>query len=104
MFLLCSRNETMARQANRDEKVAPEAGGRGALARLNIAPADPFAHIGTQIDPERRRGRGAVSNPLARFEPTHRHAEDDGWGALEDLLPFKTKVTIERPRKIITTN
>ena len=95
----------MGRQEKRADKVAQKTSGRDAvLASLKIAPTEPFAHVGTQIDPERRRGRGAVSNPLARFEPTHRHAEDDGWGGLEDLPPFRTEVTIERPRKIITTN
>ncbi len=74
------------------------------LASPRVAPVDPIANTGHRIDPERRRGRGAVSNPTARFEPTHREAEDDGWGGLEALAPFKTEVTIEKARSIITRN
>nr|PZN39387.1 MAG: radical SAM protein [Pseudomonadota bacterium] len=69
-----------------------------------VCPADPFAHIGNRIDPERRRGRGAVSNPAARYEPTHREDVDDGWESLADLPPFKTEVQTEKARTIITRN
>src|SRR5688572_29731425 len=34
--------------------------------------------VGAAVDPELRRGRGAVSNPPARFEPTRAEAEPDG--------------------------
>jgi len=53
---------------------------------------------------ERRRGRGAVTNPTGRFEPTVRVPEDDGWDGLADLPPFRTEVTREAPRRIITRN
>ncbi len=53
---------------------------------------------------ERRRGRGAVTNPSGRFEPHAKVAFDDGWQSLEELPPFKTYVTEERARKIITRN
>src|SRR5262249_33410073 len=53
---------------------------------------------------DRRRGRGAVSNASGRFESRARFAEDDGWGSLEDLPPFRTEVTEERARAIITRN
>ena len=56
------------------------------------------------IDPERRRGRGAVINPAGRFETERREAVDDGWGALETLPAFKTEVTVEKARTIITRN
>ena len=59
------------------------------------------AHI---VDLDRRRGRGAVSNASGRFEGLARVAEDDGWGSLEDLPPFRTEVTEERARTIITRN
>jgi DNA repair photolyase len=52
----------------------------------------------------RRRGRGAVSNRAGRFEEEKRETVDDGWGSLETLAPFKTEITIERPRTIITRN
>jgi DNA repair photolyase len=52
-----------------------------------------------------RRGRGAVSNPTGRFEPTAREAFDDGWGSLgEAPPPLETIVTEERTRSIIARN
>jgi DNA repair photolyase len=56
------------------------------------------------IAPERRRGRGASTNPVGRFEPYARVAEDDGWEGLADLPPFKTEISFEAARKIITRN
>lgn len=56
------------------------------------------------VDKERRRGRGAVSNPSGRFEPQARIDLDDGWRSLEELPPFKTEVTEEAARRIITRN
>ncbi len=56
------------------------------------------------VDAQRRRGRGAESNRSGRFEPTSRHLEDDGWGTLDVLPPFKTEVQVEQPRRIITRN
>ncbi|HUZ66380.1 MAG TPA: PA0069 family radical SAM protein [Beijerinckiaceae bacterium] len=53
---------------------------------------------------ERRRGRGANSNRSGRFERETRSPVDDGWSALEELEPFRTQVTSERARKIITRN
>ena len=53
---------------------------------------------------DRRRGRGAVSNVSGRFEGERREDADDGWNALDSLPAFKTQVTIERPRKIISRN
>jgi len=60
--------------------------------------------LGPQIEPRRRRGRGAVSNPSGRFEKLRAELFDDGWDSLEDLEPFKVTVQEERPRKIITRN
>ena len=56
------------------------------------------------IDPERRRGRGAVTNAGGRFEPRVRIAFDDGWQSLEDLPPFRTEVAVDAARKVITRN
>lgn len=58
----------------------------------------------TGVDSDRRRGRGAVTNPSGRFEPISRVDEDDGWGSSEELPPFKTHVTIETPRSVISHN
>ncbi|HEV7327493.1 MAG TPA: PA0069 family radical SAM protein [Bosea sp. (in: a-proteobacteria)] len=73
-------------------------------APVRLAPVDPLAHIGSQIDPDRRRGRGATINPGGRYEAEQRISEDDGWGSLGELPPFKTEVSVEKPRSIITRN
>ena len=64
----------------------------------------PAGEVGTAVDRERRRGRGAQSNASGRYEPLARVAFDDGWEKLEDLPPFKTSVTADATRKIITRN
>lgn len=52
-----------------------------------------------------RNGRGAVSNPAGRFEPTRTEAVDDGWGSLdEELPPLQTIVRPEPARSIISRN
>jgi DNA repair photolyase len=56
------------------------------------------------VEADRRRGRGAVTNVSGRFEPIARVAEDDGWESLAELPVFKTTITNEKPRTIITTN
>jgi DNA repair photolyase len=56
------------------------------------------------IADERRRGRGALTNESGRFEPQAREDFDDGWGALEELAAFKTEITFERAKTIITRN
>ncbi len=69
-------------------------------APLPSAPAgEPAA---TAVERERRRGRGTESNASGRYEPLARVAFDDGWQGLEDLPPFKTTVTVDTTRKIIT--
>ena len=77
----------------------------GAFARR--APAvdlDQPADAAVSVGGERRRGRGAQSNASGRYEPVARIAFDDGWQALEELPPFKTSVTVDATRKIITRN
>src|SRR6266478_4515745 len=56
------------------------------------------------VEAERRRGRGAQSNASGRYEPLARVAFDDGWQSFEELPPFKTTVTLDSTRKIITRN
>jgi DNA repair photolyase len=53
---------------------------------------------------DRRRGRGAQSNASGRYEPLARVAFDDGWQRLDDLPAFKTSVTVDATRTIITRN
>src|SRR5947199_1272404 len=71
-------------------------------APLPSAPADDPA--ATAVDAVRRRGRGAQPNASVRYEPVARVAFDDGWQGLEQLPPFKTTVTADATRKIITRN
>jgi len=59
---------------------------------------------GRTVDADRRRGRGARSNRVGRFESELREDFDDGWESLGDLESFKTEVRIEPARTIITTN
>ena len=62
------------------------------------------ATVATHVGSERRRGRGAQSNASGRFEPETRVAFDDGWQSLEELPEFKTTVSIDAARKVITRN
>ena len=58
--------------------------------------------LGVVVDHERRRGRGAHSNASGRYEPLARIAFDNGWRTLDELPAFKTTVTVDSTRKIIT--
>ena len=62
------------------------------------------AFIGSQIDPGLRRGRGAVSNLSGRYERFVREATFDGAATLEDMPAFRTEVTLEKAKAIITRN
>ena len=64
--------------------------------------APPEAEV--TVEDERRRGRGAQSNASGRYEPMARVNFDDGWQNLEDLPAFKTTVSVDATRKIITRN
>ena len=64
----------------------------------------PFPELAVAIERERRRGRGAQSNASGRFEAEARVAFDDGWQSLDELPPFKTTVTLDTSRKVITRN
>ena len=59
---------------------------------------------GPLVDAERRRGRGARSNRVGRFEPQARESFDDGWEGLGALAPFKTEVYRETAKSIIASN
>lgn len=56
------------------------------------------------VDSERRRGRGARTNKSGRFEAEAYEAFDDGWESLGDLDAFKTEVTEEAAKSIISHN
>lgn len=74
-----------------------------ALAGQGIAGARQIVNE-RRVVPERRRGRGTISNETGRFETELRQPVDDGWGSLDDLPAFKTQVTVERARTIMTRN
>ncbi|HXE67795.1 MAG TPA: PA0069 family radical SAM protein [Hyphomicrobiaceae bacterium] len=77
----------------------------GAPAALAAA-GDTTAASGAAplVDAERRRGRGARSNRVGRFEPEARETFDDGWEGLGELAPFKTEVYRETAKSIIASN
>jgi DNA repair photolyase len=67
-------------------------------------PAGESADHPSLVDGERRRGRGARSNRVGRYESEVREEFDDGWEGLGELEAFKTEVRVEAARSIITTN
>lgn len=67
-------------------------------------PRHSVAAIGAQIDPERRRGRGAVTNASGRFERFATEPALDDLEAEDALPPLRTEVMVEKPRTIITRN
>src|SRR5262245_41350027 len=77
--------------------------GRGAARPAAVGLETP-TDADVAVEGARRRGRGAQSNASGRYEPLARIAFDDGWQSIEELPPFKTTVTIDSPRKIITRN
>jgi DNA repair photolyase len=77
---------------------------RLAAPSADDAPAAAARAEAALIDPQRRRGRGARSNRVGRFEPEARESFDDGWEGLGELAPFKTEVYRETAKSIIATN
>ncbi|WP_298424722.1 PA0069 family radical SAM protein [Rhodoblastus sp.] len=73
---------------------------------LPLAPQvqSPHSSDSPGVAPNRRRGRAAASNVSGRFEKFQRVDLDDGWGALDDLPPFRTEIVHEKPRTLITRN
>ncbi len=58
----------------------------------------------TSIQGRELRGRAALSNAVGRFEAYEREEVHDGWDRDEDLPPWRTEVTFETPRSVITRN
>jgi DNA repair photolyase len=56
------------------------------------------------VEEHLRRGRGARSNRVGRFESELREAVDDGWGGLATEQPFATEVRPEMVKSIISRN
>ncbi|MBV9517359.1 MAG: PA0069 family radical SAM protein [Hyphomicrobiales bacterium] len=84
------------------------------LDRLQITPGleseAPRAALGQDfVESERRRGRGTLTNRSGRYEPLSRESFDDGWriendDEIDPKESFRTEVTIERARSIISRN
>jgi DNA repair photolyase len=64
----------------------------------------PRAPTDSLVDTDRRRGRGARSNRVGRFENEQRETFDDGWESLAELSAFKTDVYRETAKSIISSN
>jgi DNA repair photolyase len=82
---------------------------RNAVARRN--PQEETDHArrrmedpAYRIEADRRRGRGAVSNPTGRYETVQREGFDDGWELDEEVGSRPTETIVEKPRTIITRN
>ena len=56
-----------------------------------------------EIAAERRKARGALSNAAGRFDLA-RAEEWDGWDIPEPRAGFRTEVTVEEPRSVISYN
>ncbi len=97
LFLFCS-----IFQARNSAMPASPAALRRPPVPVPSAPAD--GGVGTAVGAERRRGRSAQSNASGRYEALARVAFDDGWQSLDELPAFKTEVTVDTSRKIITRN
>jgi DNA repair photolyase len=91
-----------ARQIPRDP-LRPGTGSRGP-AEASEAARRRMEDPAYRVEADRRRGRGAVSNPSGRFESVRREAFDDGWDQDEEPVPLPTEVILEKPRTIITRN
>jgi DNA repair photolyase len=98
MFLLCSQ------PLKRGDSERGMDMGFGEVGREAEEVAPRERNSGTLVAMERRRGRGTISNASGRYEGLSRFLEDDGWNTIEDLPPFRTEVTEEAPRSIITRN
>jgi len=77
----------------------------GKAERISEMRRDGFARkaLGGRM-PEAIKGRAAGINPSGRYEPISRHVFDDGWQTIDELPPFKTEVSEERAKTIITRN
>ncbi|MGI9366220.1 MAG: PA0069 family radical SAM protein [Rhizobiaceae bacterium] len=83
-------------QASAERAFAPGGNAEQANSLLNQS--------AIRVGKNRMRGRAAGVNPSGRFETSSRHVFDDGWQTLDELPPFKTQVTAEKPRTIIARN
>lgn len=57
-----------------------------------------------RLAPERRRGRGAATNPPVRFDSLHGEWADDGWDIAEEAPALATEVSVDKSRTILARN
>lgn len=70
-----------------------------------IGPLSAAALDDVAVQPDARRGRGAVTNMSGRFEKEKRSLIDDGWGSADaEPAPLKTTVQVDATRTIIARN
>ena len=102
MFLICSYRVLCSLHEPSILSCPQAPAGHGAL---RAGGCDTFSGArGRDRDASGRRGRGAQSNESGRFEAEARVAFDDGWQSLDELPPFKTTVSLDTSRKVITRN
>ena len=89
------------REPKTETKSGPKSGPK-TRARPAGRPAEPLSL--EDVLANRRRGRGALSNPAGRFEAESRTAEPRDEASLPDPAAFATTVTVERPKTVITRN
>src|SRR5689334_14572356 len=84
-----------------DSNNATARGKRGGETVPAVSAPEASARL---VEAERRRGRGARSNRVGRFEREGRDAFDDGWESLAELGAFHTEVYRETAKSIIARN
>ena len=68
-------------------------------------PTQPAWEGSTAPHPDARRGRGAITNAVGRYEPEAREYVDDGWDNLDaEPPPLRTTVQVDATRTIIARN
>jgi DNA repair photolyase len=98
-----ARSSTALRRPPAHLPSSPSPAG-GFARRAPAVDLDGPADADVAVEAERRRGRGAQSNASGRYEPVARIRFDDGWQDIEELPAFKTTVSFDATRKIITRN
>ncbi len=84
--------------------------GKTGLARARIANVLLMFYFLVMTDCDstdpliRLRGRGATRNPAGRFERESRHYISEDWQAHQEQQAARTRVALERPRRMISYN